>query len=131
MLCSRSPSRAHSLSQVRDPWYRRAMSLESLVSAAFADRTLLKDAAHRDAVLETMSALDQGKLRVATHESEGWRVHAWLKEAILLYFSLREMERIEVGPFEFRDKIPMKKNLEAAGIRVVPPGVARFGSFLE
>ncbi len=107
------------------------MSLESLVSAAYVDRSLLTDAAHRDAVLETMTALDRGELRVATPEADGWRVHAWLKEAILLYFSLREMERIEVGPFEFRDKIPMKKNLDKAGIRVVPPGVARFGSFLE
>jgi 2,3,4,5-tetrahydropyridine-2-carboxylate N-succinyltransferase len=107
------------------------MSLEQLVSAAYEDRSLLKDPAHRDAVLETVRALDQGELRVATQDPEGWCVHAWLKEAILLYFALREIERIDVGPFEFRDKIPMKKNLEAAGIRVVPPGVARFGSFLE
>jgi 2,3,4,5-tetrahydropyridine-2-carboxylate N-succinyltransferase len=107
------------------------MSLEPLVSAAYADRSLLKDPAHRGAVLETMRALDQGELRVATQEPDGWRVHAWLKEAILLYFSLREIERIEVGPFEFRDKIPMKKDLEKAGVRVVPPGVARYGSFME
>jgi 2,3,4,5-tetrahydropyridine-2-carboxylate N-succinyltransferase len=107
------------------------MSLAPLVSAAFADRSLLADPAHRQAVLDTMGALDRGELRVATQEPEGWTVHAWLKEAILLYFSLREMETLEVGPFEFRDKIPLKKNLEKAGVRVVPPGVARFGSFLE
>ena len=107
------------------------MSLEALVSAAYADRTLLKDASHREAVLEAMGALDRGEVRVATQEPDGWRVHAWLKEAILLYFSLREMETFEVGPFEFRDKIPIKKGLEKAGVRVVPPGVARFGSFLE
>ncbi len=108
------------------------MSLESLVSAAYADRSLLADPAHRVAVFDTLAALDRGEVRVATRDDDGsWRVHAWLKEAILLYFALREMERIEVGPFEFRDKIPMKKDLEQAGIRVVPPGVARYGAFLE
>jgi 2,3,4,5-tetrahydropyridine-2-carboxylate N-succinyltransferase len=107
------------------------MSLASLVSAAYADRSLLKNETHRVAVLDAMEALDRGELRVATQEKDGWQVHAWLKEAILLYFSLREMQTLEVGPFEFRDKIPMKKELEKAGVRVVPPGVARFGSFLE
>jgi 2,3,4,5-tetrahydropyridine-2-carboxylate N-succinyltransferase len=109
-----------------------AHPLAPLVSAAYADRTLLADPAHRAAVLDTMSALDRGELRVATREADGsWSVHAWLKEAILLYFSLREIETLEVGPFEFRDKIPLKHDLAAAGVRVVPPGVARFGSFLE
>jgi 2,3,4,5-tetrahydropyridine-2-carboxylate N-succinyltransferase len=108
------------------------MALESLVSAAYADRKLLEDPRHRVAVLDTIAALDRGELRVATREESGeWKVHAWLKEAILLYFSLREIERIEVGPFEFRDKIPMKKELDRAGVRVVPPGVARYGAFLE
>jgi 2,3,4,5-tetrahydropyridine-2-carboxylate N-succinyltransferase len=107
------------------------MPLESLVSAAYADRSLLKDPAHRVAVLDTLAMLDRGEVRVATKEDDGWHVHAWLKEAILLYFALREIETLEVGPFEFRDKIPMKKGLEAAGVRVVPPGVARYGAFLE
>ncbi|MFO0681363.1 MAG: 2,3,4,5-tetrahydropyridine-2,6-dicarboxylate N-succinyltransferase [Sandaracinus sp.] len=106
------------------------MSLATLVSAAYADRSLLADAAHRDAVLETMDALDRGEVRVATPSAEGWTVHGWVKEAILLYFALREMQTFEVGPFEFRDKIPLKKDLEKAGVRVVPPGVARYGSFL-
>jgi len=81
-----------------------------------------------------MAALDRGEVRVATPpETEGgaWTVNAWVKEAILLYFALRKMERIQVGPFEFFDKIPLKHELEAAGVRVVPPGVARYGAFLE
>jgi 2,3,4,5-tetrahydropyridine-2-carboxylate N-succinyltransferase len=114
------------------------MNLEStlspLVSAAFADRALLSQPDTRRAVEDTIAALDRGELRVASPPaSEGgtWTTHAWVKEAILLYFALRQMESTTVGPFEFHDKIPLKKNLPAAGVRVVPPGVARYGSFLE
>ncbi len=105
----------------------------TLVEQAFADRTLLSSPDHRDAVEGTITALDRGELRVATppdREDGEWTTHAWIKEAILLYFAIRTMERLEVGPFEFHDKIPLKKHLDA-GVRVVPPGVARFGSYLE
>jgi 2,3,4,5-tetrahydropyridine-2-carboxylate N-succinyltransferase len=104
------------------------------IEAAFADRALLADPEHRDAVEQTIAALDRGALRVATppaSEEGAWTVNAWVKQAILLYFGIRKMERLEVGPFEFHDKIPLKHGLEAAGVRVVPPGVARYGSFLE
>ena len=60
-----------------------------------------------------------------------WITHAWVKQAILLYFAIQKMEQMEVGPFEFYDKIPLKKNLPEAGVRVVPPGVVRYGAFLE
>jgi 2,3,4,5-tetrahydropyridine-2-carboxylate N-succinyltransferase len=109
-------------------------TLRTPVSAAFADRSLLRDTAHRGAVEETIAALDRGELRVASppaSEEGAWTTHAWVKEAILLYFALRQMETIEVGPFEFHDKIPLKRDLAAAGVRVVPPGTARYGSFLE
>ena len=104
-----------------------------LVEAAFRDRTLLRDGAHEAAVLAAVEALDKGHLRVASPPEDGgeWQVHAWVKEAILLYFALRSMEKIEVGPFEFHDKIPLKKGLDFAGVRVVPPGVVRYGAFLE
>ncbi|MEM9069135.1 MAG: 2,3,4,5-tetrahydropyridine-2,6-dicarboxylate N-succinyltransferase [Myxococcota bacterium] len=106
--------------------------LQTAVEAAFADRERLAEA--REAVEETIALLDRGELRVASPpETEGgeWVVHSWVKQAILLYFGVRAMERMEVGPFEFHDKIPLKKNLDAQGVRVVPPGTARFGSFLE
>lgn len=107
--------------------------LQRRVSASFQDRELLRDAANRDAVCETIAALDRGELRVATPGPDGgdWTVHAWVKQAILLYFGLRQMETFDLGPFEFHDKIPLKKNLQEAGVRVVPPGTARFGAFLE
>src|SRR5687767_6964556 len=107
-------------------------SLAPLVEAAFADRKLLEDAGHRVAVHDAVAALDRGELRVATPTAGGdWVVHAWVKQAILLYFAVRGMEKIDVGPFEFHDKIPLKHGLDRAGVRVVPPGVARYGSFLD
>ena len=106
-------------------------SLRPLIEAAFADRSLLSDTAHRVAVMDVIAALDAGRLRVATPGEGGWVVNAWVKQAVLLYFGIRGMERIEVGPFEFHDKIPLKHGLDEAGVRVVPPGVARYGSFLE
>jgi 2,3,4,5-tetrahydropyridine-2-carboxylate N-succinyltransferase len=109
-------------------------SLQPLVEAAFADRTKLQDAAHVSAVEKTIAALDRGELRVASppeNEGDEWTTHAWIKQAILLYFAIRKMETMEVGPFEFHDKIPLKAGLAAQQIRVVPPGVVRYGAFLE
>jgi 2,3,4,5-tetrahydropyridine-2-carboxylate N-succinyltransferase len=102
-----------------------------LVHAAFTDRALLQDRAHAEAVLATIDALDRGTLRVAEPTADGWTVHGWVKEAILLYFGLRQMQVHEVGPFEFHDKIPLKHDLAGQQVRVVPPGVARYGSHLE
>jgi 2,3,4,5-tetrahydropyridine-2-carboxylate N-succinyltransferase len=109
-------------------------SLRPRIEAAFADRSLLSSTEARAAVEDVVAALDRGELRVATPpatEDGAWVVNAWVKQAILLFFAVRKMERIEVGPFEFHDKIPLKHDLETAGVRVVPPGVARYGSFLE
>ena len=106
--------------------------LEPLITAAYADRALLADPEYANAVQRVIAHLDRGDLRVATPGDDGeWTVHAWVKQAILLYFGVQQLKRIEVGPFEFHDKIPLKKDLAEAGVRVVPPGVARFGSFLE
>jgi 2,3,4,5-tetrahydropyridine-2-carboxylate N-succinyltransferase len=103
----------------------------ALIEAAFADRTLLSKAEYRDAVLDALERLDKGMLRVATQGADGeWQTHAWVKQAVLMYFGLRGMEKIECGPFEFHDKIPLKKNLDVAGVRVVPPGTIRYGAFM-
>jgi 2,3,4,5-tetrahydropyridine-2-carboxylate N-succinyltransferase len=106
--------------------------LKALVEAAFADRALLADAKHKQAVLDTLALLDQGKLRVASPDAPGqWTTHAWIKQAVLLYFAVMPMEKLSVGPFEFYDKVPLKKNLDQFGVRVVPPGTVRYGSFIE
>jgi 2,3,4,5-tetrahydropyridine-2-carboxylate N-succinyltransferase len=109
-------------------------NLRQRIEAVFANRELLRDPDHRYAIEGTMAALDRGELRVATPPAapDGeWTTHAWVKEAILLYFALRKMEKIEIGPFEYYDKIPLKRDFESAGVRAVPPAVARYGSFLE
>ncbi len=106
--------------------------LRASIEQAFEDRSKLEDAEYRQAVEKTIALLDQGKIRVATRGDDGeWTVHAWAKQAILLYFSVRGMERIEVGAYEYHDKIPLKKNLDEQGIRVVPPGTIRYGAHME
>jgi len=105
--------------------------LAKKVSAAFADRALLKQPGYAEAVRETVALLDQGKIRVAEKTSAGWQVNAWAKEAILLYFAVSEMKVWAVPPFEFHDKVPLKSGLAAAGVRVVPPGTVRYGAFVE
>jgi 2,3,4,5-tetrahydropyridine-2-carboxylate N-succinyltransferase len=82
-------------------------------------------------VEELIRALDRGELRVAEPDKDGWRVNAEAQEAILEYFRIREVEPQEVGPFEYHDKIPLKRNYKKLGVRVVPPAVARYGSFLS
>ena len=101
------------------------------IDQAYEARRPLEDLAVRGAVEGTVAALDAGDLRVAEPIDGKWVTHGWLQRALLLFFRLRVSSTIKVGPFEFHDKIPLKRGLEAAGVRVVPPGVARYGSFLE
>ncbi len=104
----------------------------SLITEAFINRDLVSDQATKDAILSTIADLDQGKIRVVTKESDSsYRVNEWIKQAILLFFYISKMDEIEVGPFSFFDKIPLKSNHAEMGVRVVPPAVARYGSFIE
>jgi len=105
--------------------------VKTQISRARADSSYLKEASAQEAVCAVIEALDKGELRVAEKLDGDWEVHAWVKEAILLYFGVAKMEVMDVGPFQFYDKIPLKKNLEASGVRVVPPGTVRYGSFVE
>jgi 2,3,4,5-tetrahydropyridine-2-carboxylate N-succinyltransferase len=105
--------------------------MKTLIRAAFADRNKLNDES-RAAGLGAIDGLDRGELRVAEKKDGQWVVNDWLKEAILLYFSVRGMEVIEAGNgIEYHDKIPLKRGLRKANVRVVPGGVARYGSYLE
>jgi 2,3,4,5-tetrahydropyridine-2,6-dicarboxylate N-succinyltransferase len=119
------------------------------VAGAYEGRVALDDPAVRGAVEGTVAALDCGDLRVAepagaargpaagrgaadgAGADPGWIVHGWIQQALALYFRLRVSKTLECGPLEFHDKIPLKRNLAAAGVRVVPPGVVRYGAFLE
>ncbi len=109
------------------------MTLTPAVLKERIERAFDTGAMDAEAVEAVIAALDQGRLRSAEPGPVpgGWLVNEWVKKAILLYFQLRDVETIEVGPFEYRDRIPLKSGHEQAGVRVVPPAVARRGSFLS
>ena len=107
---------------------------EQTIAEGFAGTRGLDDASLRGAVEGAVAALDSGDVRVASPPAKAggeWVTHAWLKQAILLYFRMHVSAPLRAGDIEYFDKVPPKRNLEAFGVRVVPPGVARYGSFLE
>jgi 2,3,4,5-tetrahydropyridine-2-carboxylate N-succinyltransferase len=107
-------------------------TLQQTIEKAWDDRSLLAQSEVKDAVFQVVELLDKGELRVAEPTDDGnWKVNDWVKKGVVMYFPLRQMETIEVGPFEFHDKIPLKKSYAALGVRVVPHAIARYGSFLE
>ncbi len=107
-----------------------AVETEKLVAAAFTERARLKDEATRRAVLAVIEALDTGEVRVAEKRDGEWKVNAWVMQAVNLYFAVAGFETHDFGPFQTRDKIPLKKDLEARGVRAVPGAVARRGSYV-
>lgn len=106
------------------------MDIREHIERCWDDRTYLQgDGAA--AVEEVVAQLDQGTLRCAEPQADGsWRINDWVKKAVILYFPLRKMQVTEVGPFEYHDKMKLKRNYAALGVRVVPPAVARYGAFL-
>jgi len=106
------------------------MTLELLVRSAFTERDRLAHDDVRAGVEQVIAGLDSGELRVAEFDGNAWIVHDWLQQAILLYFAMREAGPMEAGPLHFWDKIPAKTSWRGTGVRVVPPGVARYGSYL-
>ncbi|MBI3218374.1 MAG: 2,3,4,5-tetrahydropyridine-2,6-dicarboxylate N-succinyltransferase [Bacteroidetes bacterium] len=107
------------------------MQLQEQIELAWANRELLKDVDTQEAIREVVSQLDKGVLRVAEPAGDGWKVNEWIKKAVILYFPIQQMQTIEVGPFEFHDKIALKKHYEKLGVRVVPHAIARYGSYLS
>lgn len=104
--------------------------LKTLIEAAWDNRELLRSPEHQEAIHTVIHALDAGTLRVAEPTADGWQVNEWVKKGVILYFPICQMQTIEVGPFEFHDKIPLKRGLKELGVRVVPHGLARYGSYL-
>lgn len=101
-----------------------------VVNKAWEDRSLLKDLETQTAIRSTIEDLDKGTLRVAEPTADGWQVNDWVKKAVILYFPMRNMETIEVGPFEFHDKMRLKTGYKELGVRVVPHAIARYGAYL-
>lgn len=104
--------------------------LQEKIEAAWDDRKLLKENETRHAIWEVIHLLDQGELRVAEPTDSGWQVNDWVKKAVIMYFPIQEMHVMQVGPFEFYDKIPLKNDYKAKGVRVVPHAIARHGSYI-
>jgi 2,3,4,5-tetrahydropyridine-2-carboxylate N-succinyltransferase len=105
--------------------------LKSIIEKAWENRELLKEKEVEIAIKTVISELDQGSLRVAEPLGNGfWQVNDWIKKAVILYFPIQKMHTIELGPFEFHDKMALKTNYAKQGVRVVPHAVARYGAYL-
>jgi len=109
----------------------KMVELQQTIENAWDNRELLKEITTTDAIRKVVGLLDVGKLRVAEPISSGWQVNEWVKKAVVLYFPIQKMETIEVGVFEYHDKIPLKRGYAAKGIRVVPHAVARHGAYIS
>jgi len=104
--------------------------LQNIIEQAWEDRSSLKDSKVQDAIQFVLNELDKGRLRCAEPTADGWKVNDWVKKAVILYFPIQQMHVIELPPYEYHDKIPLKKDYKSQGVRVVPPGTARFGAYL-
>jgi 2,3,4,5-tetrahydropyridine-2-carboxylate N-succinyltransferase len=104
---------------------------QQLIEEIWNNRELLKDPINQDAIRDVIEALDKGRIRVAEEDHFGWKVNEWVKKAVLMYFPIQQMDTYEAGPLEYYDKIPLKKNFAALGVRVVPGAVARYGAYIS
>lgn len=107
------------------------MELKEIIEKAWDNRELLEDKETKIAIKTIIDDLDQGTVRVAEPLDEGWQVNEWVKKAVILYFPIQKMQLIEVGPFEFHDKMKLKTGYSKKGIRVVPHAVARYGAYIS
>ncbi|MDB5212043.1 MAG: 2,3,4,5-tetrahydropyridine-2,6-dicarboxylate N-succinyltransferase [Sediminibacterium sp.] len=106
------------------------MSLQAQIQEAWANRELLKDPQYTDAVKAVIEEVDKGRLRVAAPTDNGWVVNEWVKQAILIYFGIQQMQTWNLPPFEFYDKMLLKSNYKELGVRAVPHAVARYGAYI-
>ena len=104
--------------------------LKQLIDEAWEKRSLLREEIVQQTIREVIHLLDLGQLRVAEPTANGWKVNEWVKKAVVLYFPIQNMKPVEVGIFEYYDKIPLKHNYDEKGVRVVPPAVARRGAYI-
>jgi 2,3,4,5-tetrahydropyridine-2-carboxylate N-succinyltransferase len=105
--------------------------MREIIEAAWEDRSLLEQESTQNTIRAVIEQLDLGKLRVAEPTAAGWQVNEWVKKAVVLYFPIQKMETFTAGPMEFHDKMPLKKDYAAKGIRVVPHAVARQGAYIS
>lgn len=106
------------------------MDLQQQIQEAWNNRELSKEETYSLAVRQVIEEVDKGRLRTASPSDNGWQVNEWVKQAILLYFSIQQMETYTLPPFEFYDKMKLKSDYKSLGVRAVPHAVARYGAFL-
>jgi 2,3,4,5-tetrahydropyridine-2-carboxylate N-succinyltransferase len=106
------------------------MDLKAAIEQAWQNRSLTSEAATQEAIRTVIEQIDKGLLRVAAPTGEGWVVNEWVKQAILLYFSIQPMQTWDVEPFQFYDKMLLKKGYKELGVRAVPHAVARYGAYI-
>ncbi len=104
--------------------------MKELVLQAWDNRELLKDSKYIEEIRSVIEELDKGRLRVAEPSGTGWQVNEWIKQAILLYFAIQPMQTWDIEPFQFYDKMLLKKNYKELGVRAVPHAIARYGAYL-
>jgi len=107
------------------------MELKELIEEAWADRALIEKKDVSVAIKTIIDDLDIGKRRIAEEVNGEWVVNEWIKKAVILYFPLMKMQLIEIGPFQFYDKIKLKSGYDQLNVRVVPHAIARYGSFIN
>lgn len=105
--------------------------LKALIEKAWDNRELLKEEETQTAIRMVIDQIDQGVLRCAEPNGDGWQINEWVKKAVVLYFPIQKMEVLEAGIFEYHDKIPLKKGYQEKGVRVVPHAVARHGAYIS
>ena len=106
-------------------------NLQTIIEQAWENRPLLQEETTTNAIREVIELLDGGKLRVAEPKEDGWQVNEWVKKAVVMYFPIQKMETWEAGIFEYNDKMLLKKDYAAKGVRVVPGASARYGSYIS
>lgn len=104
--------------------------MKEIIEKTWDDRSFLNTSEAQEAIREVIELLDKGKIRVAEPVNDTWVVNEWIKKAVILYFPMQQMETIEIGPFEFHDKMALKRNYKELGVRVVPHAVARYGAYI-
>jgi 2,3,4,5-tetrahydropyridine-2,6-dicarboxylate N-succinyltransferase len=107
------------------------MDLKEIIERAWENRAHLKEKDTEIAIKTIIDELDMGRIRVAEPDGDSWKVNEWVKKAVILYFPIQKMQLIEVGPFEFHDKIRLKTGYAKKGVRVVPHAVARYGAYIS
>ncbi len=104
--------------------------MQATIEQAWENREMLKDSSVQKTIRDVIEEIDKGRIRIAEPSLDGWKVNDWVKKAVIMYFPIQQMQTLEVGPFEFHDKMALKTGYAALGVRVVPHAIARYGSYI-